>query len=148
MKDDIDQTINEAKNHRVLFEQQINRIKQQRTTLNDLYEREIKNLNDKHEFVTHICENSYVLISEYEQYIKQFQLIKQDQVNNRFIQELTLQIDEILQQQQNQIISKTNTKNIQIIFIHLFCLESKDEISTTRNILSILDSETTIDSNK
>lgn len=121
MKDDIDQTINEAKNHRVLFEQQINRIKQQRTTLNDLYEREIKNLNDKHEFVTHICENSYVLISEYEQYIKQFQLIKQDQVNNQFIQELILQIDEILQQQQNQIISKINTKNIQII-IYLFIL--------------------------
>jgi len=148
MKDDIDQTINEAKNHRILFEKQINRIKQQRTILNDLYEREIKNLNDKYEFVTHICENSYVLISEYEQYIKQFQLIKQDQVNNQFIQELILQIDEILQQQQNQIISKTNTKNIQIIFIYLFCLESKDEISTTRNILSILDSETTIDSNK
>jgi len=113
MKDDIHKIINEAENHRILFEKQINKIKQQQTVLNDIYEREIKNLNDKNEFLTHICENSYVLISEYEQYVKQFELIKQEQINNRFI----LDIDEILQQQQqNQILRKNNTKNIQIIF--------------------------------
>jgi hypothetical protein len=109
MKDDIHQIINEAESHRILFEQQINKIKQQQTVLNDIYEREIKNLNDKNEFLTHICENSYVLISEYEQYVKQFELIKQEQINNQFI----FDIDEILQQQkQNQILRKNNKRKI------------------------------------
>jgi len=141
MKNDIHRTINEADNYRVLLEQKINKIKQQQIILNDLYEREINNLNDRHQFLTNICKNSYRFISEYEKYVKQFQLIKDEQANNPFI----LQIDQILQQQ-NQIIGINKTKNIRLIFY--FCLESKDEISITTNILSVLDNETTIDSNK
>jgi hypothetical protein len=141
MKNDIHRTINEADNYRELLEQKINKIKQQKIILNDLYEREINNLNDRHQFLTNICKNSYRFISEYEKYVKQFQLIKDEQANNLFI----LQIDQILQQQ-NQIIGINKRKNVRLIFY--FRLESKDEISITTNILSVLDNETTIDSNK
>ncbi len=140
MKNDIHRTINDAENHRVLLEQQINKIKQQQTSLNDLYEREIKNLNNIHEFLTNICENNYLLISEYERYIKQFELIKENQANNSFIQAFILQIDQILQQQNQFLGTKSFSNNI-LFFLNL---ESKDEISITTNILSALDNETTI----
>lgn len=111
MKIDIHRTVNETETYRSLLEQQINKIKQQQTTLNDLYEREIKNLNNIHEFLTNICENNYLLISEYEQYLKEFELIKQNQGNNSFIQAFILQIDQILQQQ-NQVIGIDKNKII------------------------------------
>jgi hypothetical protein len=116
MKNDIHRTINDAENHRVLLEQQINKIKQQQTSLNDLYEREIKNLNNIHEFLTNICENNYLLISEYERYIKQFELIKQNQANNSFIQAFILQIDQILQQQNQFLGTKSFSNNILFYF--------------------------------
>ena len=105
MKTDIHQMINEAENHRILIEQQINKMKQQQILLNDLYEHEIKNLNDIHEFLINICQNTSLCLSEYEQSIKQFQLIKQNYLHNSFI----IQIDQILQQQ-NQIIGINKNK--------------------------------------
>jgi 7-keto-8-aminopelargonate synthetase-like enzyme len=116
----MEQTKHDAENHRVSLEQQIYKIKQQQTELNDLYERELKNLNDIHQLITNICENNYLVISNYERYAQQLQSIKQDQENNSFIQSFTLQIDQILQQQ--------------------------NHIDGTTNILSISDNETTTDS--
>jgi hypothetical protein len=101
MKNTIDQTMHDAENHRVSLEQQIDKIKHQQTELNNLYERELKNLNDIHQFVINICENSHLIISDYEQYVKQLNLIKQDQKNNSFIQSFIIQIDQILQQEKH-----------------------------------------------
>lgn len=101
MKNDIDQIIHDAENHRVSLEQQIYKIKQQQIELNDLYERELKNLNDIHQFVTNICENSDLVISDYTQYAQQLQSIKQNQENNSFI----IQINQILQQKNPNISS-------------------------------------------
>jgi 7-keto-8-aminopelargonate synthetase-like enzyme len=116
----MEQTKHDAENHRVSLEQQIYKIKQQQIELNDLYERELKNLNDMHQLITNICENNYLVISNYERYAQQLQSIKQDQENNSFIQSFILQIDQILQQQ--------------------------NHIDGTANILSISDNETTTDS--
>jgi len=143
MKNEIPRMINEADNQRILLEQQINKIKQQQMRLNQFYERKIEHLNDMHKFVINISENKcfYSWMFEYKNNVKQFDIIKQEQKKNSLIN----QIDQILQQQ-NQIIGINKTKNIRLIFY--FCLESKDEISITTNILSVLDNETTIDSNK
>jgi 7-keto-8-aminopelargonate synthetase-like enzyme len=116
----MEQTKHDADNHRVSLEQQIYKIKQQQIELNDLYERELKNLNDMHQLITNICENNYLVISNYERYAQQLQSIKQDQENNSFIQSFILQIDQILQQQ--------------------------NHIDGTANTLSISDNETTTDS--
>jgi len=116
----MEQTKHDAENHRVSLEQQIYKIKQQQIELNDLYERELKNLNDMHQLITDICENNYLVISNYERYAQQLQSIKQDQENNSFIQSFILQIDQILQQQ--------------------------NHIDGTANTLSISDNETTTDS--
>ncbi len=77
-------------------------------------------MNDIHQLITDICENNYLVISNYERYAQQLQSIKQDQDNNSFIQSFILQIDQILQQQ--------------------------NHIDGTANILSISDNETTTDS--
>lgn len=117
MKNDIHQTITEAENYRSLIEQQIHKIKQQQITLNNFYENEIKNLNHIQEFLRNICENNSLFISDYEQYMKQYQFIKENQLNNSFLKFFTEQIDQIIQQQQQQQQNQLND------------FESKDEIS-------------------
>lgn len=98
LKNDIDQTIREAETHRLSLEEQIERLKQQQITLNDFYERETKNLNHIHQVVKNICDNNFLLVSDYERYMKQWQLIKQDQTKNSSLQSFIVQIDRVLQE--------------------------------------------------
>ena len=88
MKKDLNEMLNEADNHRILVEEQIDKIKQQQILLNNFYENKLKDLNHIHEFVRNINSNHL----EYEKTFKQFQLIKEQQNNYSFIQ----QIDQII----------------------------------------------------
>lgn len=112
LKNDFHQTIHDAGNHRSLLEEQIERLKQQHNALNKIYEREITNLNQMHQLVKNICGNNYLLISDYDRYAKQWQSIKQNQMNNSFLQPFMFQIDQLLQQQD----SLNGMKSFQKIF--------------------------------
>lgn len=118
MKKDFNKMLNEADNHRIFVEEQINKIKQQQILLNNFYENKLKDLNHIHEFVRNINHN-YL---EYEKTFKQFQLIKEQQNNYSFIQ----QIDQIIGIKQKSSI---------------FYSEPKDEM-TIDSVESTTDSET------
>lgn len=108
LKQDIDQTIHDAESHRVTLEEQIERLKQQQMTLNDFYERHLRNLHHTHQLVKNLCENNYLFVSDYERYSKQWQLIKHDRTNNTSLQTFITQIDQILQQQQQRSLDGTD----------------------------------------
>ena len=136
--------MHEAENHRISLEEQIERLKQQHNALNDFYTREITNLNHIHQLVKNLCGNNYLLISDYDRYAKQWQLIKQNQMNHSYLQPFMFQIDQILQQQDS--LNGMNDRED----IHRRSgryLESKMSVSMMVDVLPLVKQEKTTECN-
>jgi hypothetical protein len=122
MKTDVNRMIDEAEKERLLLEQQIDKMKYQQEMINNFYKREIKHLNDMQTFVIDICENKpnnsdrYLLKSEYEKSINEFESFKQEQEKNSSMRLCIIQIEQILQQQNDRSKKKKIILRLNLVF--------------------------------